>query len=208
MRSFEDIRSLFYDQRSEENSKLSVKVREAQETKDTLLQRVGIKDQPRSLDDIAKLWDEADYRRRVREMVFEVPDGELRNQIMRALNRDRYEQYERWEMLSLFDEQFADRLRRERCRPPRPVLLSGAITLYVALLGIAYWFQGALDALAMGIILFPLNLVFPTISYITELYQHDVTLREAIKLVDRKVPKHRRKRSAGSTFPIFSRSGK
>jgi hypothetical protein len=57
------------------------------------------------------------YRSRVREMVFKVPDLELRRQIMAKLNSYRSELWDRWEMRRLFDEKFAFRLRSERCRP-------------------------------------------------------------------------------------------
>jgi fatty acid desaturase len=124
---------------------------------------------------------------------------------MRALNHYQYEQYERWESLGLFEEEFANKLRRERCRSPKPALLSGAIPLHVAILGTWYWLFGALDALVVGMIIFPLFFLFPTINFIAELYRHEVTLREAIKLVDMMAAKTRKEAARRLDLPeIFS----
>jgi fatty acid desaturase len=171
------------------------------------LQRAGIDLGGSSLDDIGKgkVWDDANYRHRAREAVFEVPDRELRYELTRAVNRYQYEHYERWESLGLFEEKFANELRRERCRPPQPALLLGAITLHVPFLGMWYWLFGALDALVVGMITFPLFFLFPTISFIIELYRHEVTLREAIKLVDMMAAKTQKEAARRLDLPeIFS----
>jgi hypothetical protein len=202
MRSLEEILLEFSDQRAQESSKLSVKIEDAREAQSALLQRAGI-NLGGSLDDIGKMFDRDDYRRRVRKAVFEVPDRELRCELMRAFDSYQYEQYQRWDGLHLFEEEFANKLRRERCRPPKAALLSGAIPLHVAVLGTWYWLFGALDALVVGMITFPLFFLFPTISFITELYRHEVTLRKAIKLVDHHAASTRKEAARRRDLPDF-----
>ena len=101
MRSLDDVRLEWKDQRWEESDKLQVKVREAQEEKDALLQRAGINlNDPLYWD--REISDRDDYdRRRVREAVFKVLDSELRKDIMRAVSRYEYELSERWQTISL-----------------------------------------------------------------------------------------------------------
>jgi hypothetical protein len=93
MKSLDDIRSEFFDQRGEKDSTLLAAVYEAGAEKDALLQRAGIKDEPDDLfgDDAEKWKDEACYRRHVRELVFTVSDREWRCQIMSKINAYRYQ---------------------------------------------------------------------------------------------------------------------
>jgi hypothetical protein len=206
MRSLDDVRLEWMDQRREESDKLQVKVREAQEEKDALLQRGGI-----NLYDDPLSSDRDDYRRRVREAVFEVTDSELRKDIMRAVKRYEYELSERWQMISLFDETFAARLRHERCRPPRlsSNRLVRSLVPLVIILCLVYWSSGALDALVVGVgFLVPVVawlVVWYMVNYIAELYQHDVTLREGIKLVDEEATRSKKEAARRLALPeIFS----
>jgi hypothetical protein len=212
MRSLDDVRLEWMDQRREKSDKLQVKVREAQEEKDALLQRGGINlYDSHSWEDIGKISDRDDYRRRVREAVFEVPDSKLRKDIMRAVNRYEYELSERWQMISLFDETFAARLRHERCRPPRlsSNRLVRSLVPLVIILCLVYWSGGALDALVVGVgFLVPVVawlVVWYMLNYIAELYQHDVTLREGIKLVDQEATRSKKEAARRLALPeIFS----
>jgi hypothetical protein len=61
------------------------------------------------------------YRRRLRELVFEAPDRELRREIMAKLGHYRYKLWRQYQMRRLFDDGFALRLRAQRCDPPRPL---------------------------------------------------------------------------------------
>src|SRR5258707_15137789 len=113
MKSLKDIQLEFLDQRQQEDAERTAKVREARDELDALLHQAGIRDGPEDMfaDDADKWRDEDYYRLRVREMVFNVPDGGLRRQIMRALDHYRSELWDRWEVLRLFDETLAARLR-------------------------------------------------------------------------------------------------
>jgi hypothetical protein len=88
----------------------------------------------------------------LRELVFEVPDRELRREIMAKLGHYRYKLWRQYQMRRLFDDGFALRLRAQRCNPPRLLLeahlLAGLIAVGV---GVAYWVGGALDALVIGV---------------------------------------------------------
>jgi hypothetical protein len=186
MKSLQDIQDEFLDQQRQEDGEPLAKVREARAELDALLQRAGIKDGPDDMfgDDADRWRDENYYRRRVREQVFKVPDRELRRQIMAKLSSYRYELWDRWEMRRLFDDRFADRLRAQRCDPPR---LSSVYQIWgpLAMMGLAYWFRGALDALVVGVgILIP-DLVFLAVYLTTNLHRHDVIMQEAIKFVER-----------------------
>jgi hypothetical protein len=210
MRTFEEIWSEFRDQRDQESSKLSVKMDDARETQNALLRRAGIDlSQSVDLDDIGKMFDRSDYRRRVRKAVSEVPDRELRCDLMRAFDSYQYEQYQRYESLSLFQEEFVDKLRRERCRPPSAGRLSSWTSwtiMYVALLGVCWWVFGALEALVIGMITLPLVVLLPTIfiiQFITELYRHEVTLQEVTKLVDHHAATTRKEAARRRDLPDF-----
>src|SRR5262245_59568785 len=132
MKSLQDVQDEFFDQHRQEDAKLITKVREARSELDALLARPGIKDGPDDMfgDDADRWRDEDYYRSRVRELVFKVPDIELRRQIMSKFSAYRFEMGDRWEMLRLFDEQFAERLRAQRCNPPQ---LSGLYQIWVPL---------------------------------------------------------------------------
>jgi hypothetical protein len=211
MRSLDDVRLEWMDQRREESDKLQVKVREAQEEKDALLQRAGINLYNSTWEDIGKISDRDDYRRRVREAVFKVSDSELRRDIMRAVNRYEYELYTREQMIWFFDRDFAAGLRHERCRPPRlsSNRLVRSLVPLVIILCLVYWFRGALDALVVGVgFLLPVVawfVVWYMVNYIAELYQHDVTLREGIKLVDEEATRSKKEAARRLALPeIFS----
>src|SRR5690348_15545403 len=185
MKSLQDIRDGFLDQQRQEDAEPLAKVREARAELDALLERTGIKDGPDDIfgDDADQWRDENYYRRRVRELVFTVPERELRRQIMAKLGSYRSELWDRWQMRRLFDERFADRLRAQRCNAPRlseAPLLAGPI----AIVGVAYWFGGALDALVIGFGVVLPALVLFLVHHMTNLYQHDVTMQEAIKFVE------------------------
>ena len=179
MKSLQDIRDEFLDQQRQEDAKPLAKVRDARAELDVLLQRAGIKDGPDDMsgDDADRWRDEDYYRRRVRELVFEVPDREPRRQIMAKLRSYRSELWDRWEMRSLFDERFADRLRAQRCNPPR--LLEAPLFV-----GVAYWFGGALHAIVIGVGVALPALVLFVVNHITNLHRHDVTMQEAIEFVE------------------------
>jgi hypothetical protein len=212
MRSLDDVRLEWMDQRREESDKLQVKVREAQEEKDALLKRAGINlYDSLSLEDFGKIFDRDDYRRRVREAVFEVLDSKLRKDIMRAVDRYEYELCEHCQYIGMFDETFAARLRHERCRPPRlsSNRLVRSLAPLVIILCLVYWFRGALDALVVGVgFLLPVVawfVVWYMVNYIAELYQHDVTLREGIKLVDEEATRSKKEAARRLALPeIFS----
>jgi hypothetical protein len=115
--------------------------------------------------------------------VFEAPDRELRREIMAKLGHYRYKLWRQYQMRRLFDDGFALRLRAQRCDPPRPLeapLLAGPL----ALVGVAYWFGGALDALVIGVAVAP-TLVRFAVNHMTNLHRHDVIMQEAIKFVER-----------------------
>jgi hypothetical protein len=187
-------------------------VREAEEEKDALLQRGGINlYDSHSWEAIGKISDRDDYRRRVREAVFKVSDSELRRDIMRAVDRYEYKLYTREQMIWFFDRDFAARLRHERCRPPRlsSNRLVRSLVPLVIILCLVYWFRGALDALVVGVgFLLPVVagfVVWYMVNYIAELYQHDVTLREGIKLVDEEVTSSKKEAVRRRDLPeIFS----
>jgi hypothetical protein len=204
MKSLQDIQDEFLDQQGQEPL---AKVREARAELNALLQRAGIKDGPDDMfgDDADRWRDEDYYRRRVRELVFKVPDRELRRQIMAKLSSYRYELWDRWKMRRLFDERFADRLRAQRCNPPRPLeapLLAGPL----ALVGVAYWFGGALDALVIGLAVALPALVLFVVNHISNLHRHDVIVQEAIKFVERNAALSLREAHRRQHLPeIFSR---
>ena len=121
MKSLQDIRDEFLDQQRQEHAEALAKVREARAELDALLQRAGIKDGPDYMfgDDADSSRDEDYYRRRVRELVFKVPDQELRRQIMAKLSSYRYELWDRWEMR-----------RHVAASPGRPLHLRTALAAY------------------------------------------------------------------------------
>ena len=127
---------------------------------------------------------------------------------MRRLSSYRYELYERWEMRRLHDERFGERLRHERCRPPR---LSGALPTAAVPLGImcaAYWFGGALDALVAGLGLVLPALVYLGVGHIVYAHLYDVTMLEAIKSWSGTLTYRSVRRSADCTYLRFSHAGK
>jgi hypothetical protein len=212
MRSLDDVRLEWKDRRQEESNRLQVKVREADEEKDALLQRAGINlYQSLSLDDISKIFDRDDYRHRAREAVFRVLDSKLRTDIMRAVERCEYERLHDYQIMSMFDDEYAARLRHERCRPPRlsSNRLVRSLVPLVIILCLVYWSSGALDALVVGVgFLVPVVawlVVWYMVNYIAELYQHDVTLREGIKLVDEEATRSKKEAARRRALPdIFS----
>jgi len=185
MKSLQDIRDEFLDQQRQEDAEPLVKVREARAELDALLQRAGIRDGPDDMfgDDADRWRDEDYYRRRVRELVFKLPDRELRRQIMAKLSSYRSELWDRWEMRRLLDERFADRLRAQRCNPPR-VLEAPLFAGPAAIVGVAYWFGSALDVLVSGVAVALPALVLFVVKHMTNLHRHDVTMQEAIKFVE------------------------
>jgi hypothetical protein len=145
VKSLEDIRSEFLGQLREEDDKHLTKVREARDERDALLQRAGITEAPGELDD-------AHYLRCIRELVFQVPDAELRREIMHAVSNYRSEMCERWVDRGLFEEQFAARLRSQRCRPPQPSAALAYLPYVVTVVLLGAWtFCGPLDALVIGV---------------------------------------------------------
>jgi hypothetical protein len=190
MKSLQDIYDEWLGQRSKEETRLNAKLREASAEKDTILQRAGIRDRPEDLygDDADRWIDEDYYRCRVREMVFKVPDVELRKQVMLTLSGYRYELYDQWRVLNLFDENFTSRLRHERCRPPRlSYTLFGTplIAIPLAFIGVAAWFDGTLVALLVAVCVLLPSLVFLAVSHYTDLHQYDVIMQQAIQTAER-----------------------
>jgi hypothetical protein len=116
MKSLQDIKEEFFDQRDKKDAKLRAKLSETLAEKDALLQRAGITDGSIFGDDADRWTDDDYYRRRVREQVFNVSDFELRTQIMLTISNYRYAMRDRLEMRHSFEEAFATRLRHERCQ--------------------------------------------------------------------------------------------
>ena len=79
----------------------------------------------------------------------------------------------------------------------------------VIILCLVYWFSGALDALVVGVgLLLPVVawlVVWYMVNYIAELYRHDVTLREGIKLIDEEATRSKKEAARRLALPeIFS----
>jgi hypothetical protein len=108
-------------------------------------------------------------------------------------------------MRGLFEEQFVERLRAERCRRPRvPAMLTISIPLGV--LWAAYWSRGALDALVVGVGFLLPAVVLYSVYYLGELHRHDVTMQEAIKFVEHCAALSKREATRRLHLPeIFSR---
>jgi len=210
MKSLEEIQTEFRDQRQREDAETIAKVREARSKVDALLQRAGIKDGPADTfaDDAAKWKEEGYYRLRVREMVFKVPDGELHSQIMAKIDVYRFEVWERWEMLRLFDERFVERLRHERCCSPR-FRDTPLATVPLAAMFLAYWFGDALDALVVGVgVVLPV-LMFIAVRHISALHRRDLIMEEAVKFVERQEAVSRAEATRRLHLPeLFSRREK
>jgi hypothetical protein len=187
MKSLKAIQDEFRDKRRQEDAEGRAKMHQAREELDALLRRAGFKDGPENMlsDDADKWTDEEYYRRRVREMVFKLPEFDLRKQIMREISSYRYEVYDRWEKLSLFDNKFAAELKDKRCEPPglsRSLLAFFAVPL--AVMCLAYWRGSAVDALVAGFgVVLPV-IVFLAVHHVGELRRYDVITQEAIKFVE------------------------
>jgi hypothetical protein len=168
-------------------------------------------------DDADRWRDEEYYRRRVREMVLEVPDQELRKQIMNKISDHRYEQYQLREMRSLFEREFAGKLWAERSLVPRPSrdMIWNCIwppAFFCIAYWVAYVFSGVLDALVAGVGAFLPVLVLYAVRYVVHYFQalhrHDVNLQEAVQYVERAAAISEREARLIGRPEVFSRREK
>lgn len=186
MKSFEEIRAEFWQKRLREEIEARAKTVEARGALDALLQRAGIKDRPENpLSEGADKWSEDYYRPRIREMVFELPDVELRRQIIIQISIYRFELYDYWQKLNTLENRLAADLREKRCELP---LLSSPVAflgLPPAVMCLAYWRGSAIDALVAGFGVVLPAIAFVALHLIRDLHRYDVIMQEAITFAER-----------------------
>jgi hypothetical protein len=62
--------------------------------------------------------DTESHRSSLREVVFNVPDRELRREIMEKINAEFYEQWDHWNARYYTELAFVEKLRDDRCKLP------------------------------------------------------------------------------------------
>lgn len=190
IKSLREIKIEFWEKRLKKDAEVRTDFREAEHKLNALLQEAGTGSLPQryTFEALFKGEDEADYRQRVREMVFEVRDVRQRKQIIAQIQHVFHGvPEEAQEMLRLFDDQFLTELIDKRSRPPRvtnSLLVISAIPLAVICLAISNWFGGIVDVLIVGLGIVLPGTLFVALHRIGELHRYDVIMQEAIRDIE------------------------
>jgi hypothetical protein len=115
MKSLEDIRRELLDELQQTSDKYKAQIDKIHKEKDALLERAGI-----THEDVSSslFIDGETHRSYLREVVFNVPDRELRREIMEKINEEYYEQWDHWNARYYTELAFVEKLRDDRCKLP------------------------------------------------------------------------------------------